>query len=883
MSATPRPPRWAAWLLARALPPGSFGHSVRRDLEAEFEQACATGSAAAARRWYAWEAVKLAARFTWEAIRPGRGPGGGGGMEHPVRNVRLALRRLGRSPGFTVVAALTMALGIGANVAIFSVVDAVLLDPLPYRDADALVAVYEWRVEADNRTNVVNPGNWRAWRDRSEGFASMTAVSMLQPVTVRHGAEARETVVQYADPVFFDVLGMEAALGRTFVSSTGGAEGFEVVLADDHWRERFGADPDVLGRSLDINGSPAVVVGVLPPEYVVFGEGTEMWVSLDLTRGDQTNSGRWLFVVGRRADGVTFEGAAAELRTIMSALRDEYPDFNDGWDVNPVPLKQSVVGDVSQALWILLGAVGVLLLIACANVANLFLVRATERQREMAVRTSLGASGRALAALLLTESFLVAAMGAALGVGLAYVGTGLLAHRMPDAFAMPRVEAAGVDATVLGFALGLSALTGLLFGLVPALQAARTSPAATLNAEGRGPSRRTGLLRNGLVVGEVALSVVLLAGAALFGRSLVTLLNVDPGIEPDQVVAARVNLSGPTYGADGERARIFDRLLTRLEERPGVASAGGITFLPMDGMGAATGLWPGDRPPPPADSRTAADIRNVAGDYFGTMGITLLDGRVFDARDGADGPRTVVVSRALAERFWPDERAVGKPLVIDWVDHEPWEIVGVVEDVHLQGLDAQPGGVVYHHYPKAPFFSWLHIVVRAGATGEATGTALREELDAVAAGAPLGTVRSMSDVVRRSAARPRMTTFLMLVFAGMATLLAAVGLYGVLSYAVSQRVREIGVRIAIGARPRDVLALVVRQGTGLVAVGLVLGLGTALLGGGVVSALLFGIEPRDPLALAGAAGLLFAVALVACVLPAWQASRVPPSEALRAE
>lgn len=875
------PPAWAVRLLRRTLPDGGWGRTVLADLEQEFREMAQARGTGAARRWYVREAVKLAARYAWKDVRP---TGGGGGMTETIRrNVRLALRRLRRAPGFALVAVLTMALGIGATVAIFSVVRTVLLDPLPYEDAEELVVIWEWNTVRDNRENVANPGNFRVWRDRTRAFEAMSAVSLAQPTTLTVAGDAGEAVTQYAHPDFFSVLGLAPALGRAFPDDPAEMEGNEALLSARYWRERFGGDPGVVGRGVQVNGQPVTVVGVLPPDYVFQGEGTDVWVGTDVTRGDQTNSGRWLIPVGRLAEGATLEGARAELETVAASLREEFPEFNAGWSVNPVPLKESVVGDVRGGLWILLGAVGLLLLIACANVAALFLVRATERQREMAVRTSLGASGRTLAGQLLTESLVVAGAGAAVGVGLAHVGTRVLATRVPDAFALPRVEGAGVDGGVLLFAAGLTVLTGLLFGLAPALQAGNASPGATLGAEARGSSRRTGVLRNGLVVAEVALSVLLLSGAALFGRSLSTLLAVDPGIDPEHVLVARVNLAGEAY-ADGEsRAAFFREAVRRLEEDPAVEAAGGNTFLPLEGWGAATSYWPGDRPPPPDEAKAAADIRNVVGDYFDAMGIRLLQGRTFDGRDGAEAPRRVVVNRTLARTHWPGESAVGKPLVVNWDAPEPWEIVGVVEDVRLSGLDQGPRAVVYVPYDQAQWFPFVHLAVRGRGETGSLDALLRETVGGMDRGVPVGEVREMGAVVAGSVARSRLTAVLMGVFAALATLLAVVGLYGVLAYTVSRRAREMGVRAALGARPGAIRGMVVRQGLGLVGLGVALGLGAALLGGRVLEGLLFQVEPDDPGALAAAAALLLAVGVAACLAPAWKASRVDPARALRAE
>jgi putative ABC transport system permease protein len=802
-------------------------------------------------------------------------------MDRFKHNVSVALRQVRRAPGFMATAIATIALGIGANVAIFSVVSAVLLDPLPYEDPDELVAIWEWNVPRDRQKNVANPGNFAAWRDRSDAFGAMTAVSLSQPVTVTAAGEPDEALVQYAAPDFFALLGLDAALGRGFNRDLSAVEATEVLLSDGYWRERFGAAPDAVGRSLLINGQPAVVVGVLPPAYVVFGEGTDLWASVQIDRGDQTNTGRWLMVVGRLSPEATVHAAREEMRAIAAGLEEAFPEFNAGWSVNLVPLDEEVVGDVSALLWVLLGAVGLLLVIACANVANLYLVRATARQREMAVRRSLGASGGTLAGQLLTESLLVAGAGASIGVAGATFAIRWFATRMPGAFELPRIEGVGLDTRVLVFAGAVTVGTALVFGLLPSLRASRTSPSETLGAEARGPSRGTGAVRDALVVGEVGLSVMLLAGAALFARSFMALASVDDGIEAEQVLVGRVNLAGSAYTENSRRAAFFEELLGRIASRPDVVAAGGVTFLPMDGTGAATSYWVTDRPVPDPADRPAADIRNVAGDYFEAMGIELLQGRSFDERDHADAPQTVVVSRALATVHWPDESPVGKQIIVNWVDEEPWEVVGVVEDVRLMGPAADVREVIYMHYPKATFFPWLHLTVRARGGPAALATLVREELAVMDPTLPFGSVRLMDDIVERAVARPRLTGVLMGVFAAMATLLAAVGLYGVLAYSVSQRVREIGVRVALGAEPGGVVRLVAAQGSRLVAVGLVFGLLGALVGSRFVEALLYQVQPSDPLSLAGAALVLVAVALLASVVPAWKAARVAPAEALR--
>jgi predicted permease len=541
------------------------------------------------------------------------------------------------------------------------------------------------------------------------------------------------------------------------------------------------------------------------------------------------------------------------------------------------------VGEAGPALWILFGAVGLLLLIACVNVANLFLASATGRQREMAVRTSMGASGGRLTGQLLMESLVVAVLGGAAGVVMAWLGTGLLTRAVPDAFSLPRIENAGVDLSVLFFATGLTVVTGLLFGLVPALHAGRVAPAATLNTEERGPGRGTGRLRNGLVVLEMALSVVLLVGAGLLARSFVSLTSVDPGLEPGGVVTAHVTLTGPAYEEDDAAARFFTEYGNRLARTPGVEEAAGITFLPMAGLGSATSFRAMDRPAPPPENWPVADIRNVIGDYFRAMGIRLQAGRVFRERDREDAPPVAVVNEALARDLWPEEDAVGERIGIRWDGLEEVEIIGVVEDVLLKGFDSEPRPTVYLHYPQKPYFSSLNMVVRSSLPEARVLQAMKRELHELDPALALSHGRTMASIVSKSVARPRLTATLMGLFALLAAALAAVGLYGVLAYAVSRRVREIGLRIAIGAGPGEVVGLVLRQGLLLSGAGLLLGLGAALAGGRVLESLLFGIPPADPLSLGAAAIFVLIVALLATGLPAWRAVRVAPMEALRAE
>ena len=864
-------PGWADRLLARALPTGVVGASIRGDLAQEYTQ---MGRGPARGLWLVWEVTKLVTHYG------ARGAGGGVGMGN---SLKFAVRRMRRDPGFAALAVLTIALGVGSTVGLFSLVETVLLEPLPYDEPTELVALFEGFPNRDISRNVANPGNVAAWSE-ADGLSGVGSIVLPQPRILSGAGEPREVMSSIVTPDFLPVLGLDVALGRRFSSNAEGALSgdTELVLTHRGWQELFGGDADIIGTSVEINGGAATVIGVLPPVHVPFAEGSMALLMIPLERmGDQTNSGRFLNVIGRLAPGADLERLRAELGGVQVGLREAHPDFNAGWEVEVEPLRGVLLGDVRAPLWILLSAVALLLVVACVNVANLTLARATDRQAEMAVRSSLGASGGVLARQLLVESLVLAAVGGSLGIALAVLATRSLTGPLLQAFTIPRLGEVSLDGTVVLFSIALIAATGLLFGLAPALTTARQRPGATLGAEGRGASRGTGRVRAALVMAEVALSVVLLTSAGLLVRSWVSLGRVDAGFEASQLVTGRVNLAGARYQVAGADQQFFEELVPRMAAMPGVEAAGGVAFLPLDGLGSATSYYPADRAVPPRDEWRVADVRPIVGDYFGAMGISLFSGRSFDVQDQADGPRAVVVSQSLADRAWPGEDPIGKPLAINWADLEPWTVVGVVEDVLHTGLDASPREMVYLSYRQAPYFRFMTLTVRArGSTTEALD-GLKQAVAAVDPGVPVTRIQTMDERVRASTARPRMIAFLITVFAGAAALLTAVGLYGVVSYTVARRVREIGVRMALGARREDVLRLVSWQGMRLVLAGGLVGLAGAALVTRFLETVLFQTSNLDPAAFVGAGALFVLVGLTACVIPTLRAIRIEPSQALR--
>jgi putative ABC transport system permease protein len=802
-------------------------------------------------------------------------------------DLSYGLRMLRKSPGFTLVAVLLLALGIGATTAIFSVVNGVLLKPLPFEDPASLVMVWEHAYKRDRERNVVGPYNFLRWRERAKSFTSMSAFVAWAANLAEDEGEPERIGIGYVSDDLFSTLGVSAARGRVFTPEDGipGQENV-VVLGDGLWKRRFGADPDVLGKTVRVDGREMTIVGVLPPgiefSSAQAGGSVQIWNPIAFTDEHREARGRYMTVMARLAPGVSLEQAQDEMKRIAADLEKENVDFNAGWSANVFPMKPELVRDVRSSILVLFAAVGAVLLIACANVGNLLLSRAVSRERELSVRAAMGAGRIRILRQLLIESLLLAAIGGALGLGLAEVFRRALLAALPAE--IPAFVSIGLDARVLAFTLAMSIATSLLFGLLPALQVSRLDLVEPLKEGARGgasaPRRR---LKNALVAVEIALAVVLLVATGLLVRSFRSLLQVNPGFRPAGLTAVQINLAGPRYEEEVAQIAFFDRALANVRELPAVEKVGAISWLPLgSGMGSATSYRVPDKPDPPPGEERVADVRMVAGDLFHAMGVPVLEGRVFDERDRSDSRTVVIVNETLARTVWPGESPIGKIVEMEWGDVLLAEVVGMVGDVRLTRLDAAPRAALY--WPQSQLSNNFMSVIARGKNGRPpTASELRAAISTVDPELPLTSIQEMEDVVSRSLGRPRLTLALMSLFGGAALLLAAIGLYGVIAFGVNQRVREIGLRMALGASARDVSGLVLKEGLKLAIAGVVIGVAGALFLGRFLESLLYEVEPRDPMTLAVIAVLLVGVALAASYFPARRASRIDPFRALRTE
>ena len=799
------------------------------------------------------------------------------------RDLRHGARLLARTPGFTLVAVAALAIGIGANTAIFSVVNALLLKELPYQDAERLAVIWEHNIPRDRKNNVVSPGNFLHWREMQQTFDDLAAVSMTFRATLTGGGDPEDVPIQLVSAGFFPLLGVAPAVGRPFSTDEDRRDSRVVVISDRLWKRRFNASPDILERPIKINGSPVTVTGVMPPGFSYLDKTVDFWLPIGFTAEQRRPGGRWMSVLGRVKQGVSFERAQDDMTRVHAELARLFPEFNTGWTASVVRLRDQLTGEIRPALFVLLGAVAFVLLIACANVANLLLARATSRQRELAVRAALGAGRKRLVRQLLAESLLLSGIGGAAGLAIAWWGVWFLRSAAAGSLPIQRLETVAIDARVLAFTIAASLASALIFGLIPALTASSGALAAALKEGGRtGSMGRGNRTRRAFVIVEVALALVLLAGAGLLIRSFVTLVNVDAGFDPARTVTMTVRLPGSRYAESAHRTQFFQRLFSRIDALPGVDAAGATSFLPLAGPGAATSYYVLGEEKPPAGHEPVADVRVVAHDYFEAMGVPLLRGRLFDENDKADWGNRVVISEALARRHWPGEDPIGKRIHVNWNDERDDEVIGVVGDVRQATLDAEGRATTYWPYGRFAY-PGMTIAVRANAdtTGiEKTVAAIVREQDPDLA---ISDVRTMSEVVSESVAQRRWTLQLIAVFAGAALMLAAVGIYGVIAYTVTQRTQEIGIRMALGAQHGHVLRMVVGEAMLLAGSGVLLGIVGALLLTRLMADLLFQVRPGDPVTLAAVAAVLGLVALAASYVPGRRATRVDPAIALRAE
>jgi predicted permease len=808
------------------------------------------------------------------------------------QDLRYAARVLLKSPGFTVVAVLAVALGIGANSAIFSVVNAVLLKPLAYKDPGQLILINHNYKKIDLKASVSAPG-YIYYRDNAKSFSDVSAFTGLNVNMTGEGEPERLQGMSVTSNLF-QTLGAQAAKGRTFLGEEN-QEGHEkvVVLSDAFWHRRFGG-VDVLGKNITLNGEPYTVVGIMPPD---FGFGREflppapdLWAPITFTpqQLDPNNNltSEYLGVVARMKPGVGAGQAQAELNSIADDLRRQYmPGMDESnWGLLATSFNEFVVGQIRTALWILLGAVGFVLLIACANVANLLLARAAARQKEIAVRTALGASRWRIVRQLLTESVLLSLTGGAMGLLLAMWGVDLLLKLNDNR--LPRASEIGLDRNVLLFTFGVSLVTGIVFGLAPAFQTSRVNLHDTLKEGGRSGSAgvRRGV-RNSLVVVEITFAVVLLVGAGLLIRSFMRLQQVSPGFEPRGVLAMMVSLPANKYADPVQRAAFERQMLEQVRALPGVKSAATITTLPMSGFNQSGSFGIEGKPTPRGQDSPHGDRWMASDDYFKTMGVPLVRGRFFDAHDTIDAPWVAIIDDAMARKYWPGEDPIGKRIAFEGTPQQPhWrEVVGIVGHVKNQGLEGESRAQYYIPYAQNSGSPNLFVVVRTEGDPVSLAPSVRGAIAGVDRDLPVYRVATMERMVADSLAQRRFSMFLLGVFAFIALVLAVVGLYGVMSYGVAQRTHEIGLRMALGAQAGDILKMVVGQGLVLVAVGLAAGLLGALALTRAMSSLLYGVSSTDPLTYAGIALLLATVALIASYIPARRATKVDPMVALRYE
>jgi predicted permease len=806
-------------------------------------------------------------------------------METLLQDIRFGFRMLGKNGAFTFVALVTLALGIGANAAIFTVVNAIVFRPLPYSAPQELVGVWTKDLKRPGSQHPASMPNFRDWQQQSQLLSGLAAYAFNRfHVSGNEGPD--ETRGVFTTTNFFEVMGVRPVLGRALQPAD--EREHVVVIGDVLWRRRFNADQNILGKTINLNAETFTIVGVMPASFRFPTPDIELWSSLapiytvgSKTTGDWINS-RTLNgyrVVGRLKEGVLEEQAQAEMNTIADRLAKDYPDSNAGTGVVLVPLRTQMVGDYQKPLVILLVAVAFILLIACANVANLMMARTAARDREIAIRRAMGAGQLRLIRQMLTESVLLSALGGVIGLLLATWGVQLLLGLAPKD--IPRLEGVSVDRWALLFTFLITVATGVLFGLAPAWHARRLSLNESLREGGRGIAglARVKRLRSLLVMSEIALAVVLLIGAGLMLKSFQRLTDVDPGFNPDNLLTMAVGLQFVRYQDPGKQVAFFEQALQRVRSLPGVVAAGACTSLPPSYIQQSTGFTIEGRPAEPGTQPPSAIYMPATPGYLEALGMPLISGRTISDADTGQAPGVVVINQTLATRFFPNEYAVGHRMTISGVVRT---IVGIVGDAKYQGLGVEAGPQTYVPHAQSPF-PGMRIIVRTTVDPASLVSAVRTQIQSIDSGEGPTRFAPMTQLLSDSVAQPRFNTFLIGLFAVLAFMLSAIGIYGVVNYDVTQRTGEIGVRIALGAQSHDVLRLILRQGLLLTLGGLVAGIGGAILLTRFLTGLLFEVKPNDPFTYAVVASLLAMVAIAACLIPARRATKVDPLVALRYE
>ena len=809
-------------------------------------------------------------------------------METILQDIHYGFRMLIRRPAFTSVAVVTLALGIGANTAIFSVVNAVLMRKLPYPDPERLVALWETSTQPGQEANLRNEvamGNFLDWRTQVSAFEGIAALN-YSSVNLTGLDEPERIQGAVITTNLLSVLGVQPVAGRSFLAEEEKPDSARtVIVSHGLWQRLFGSDPDIIGKTITLNGNPVSIVGIMPAGFDLefpITRQVDMWLPMRIAASNTDRQSHYLYVVGRLKQGVSLEQAQAGMDVLAGQLQEQFPNTNSGRGANVIAFHEQLVGNVQPYLRLLFAAVGFVLLIACANVASLLLARVSGRHKEVAIRMAIGASRWRVVRQLLTESIVLSSLGGLAGLLLAFWAIDVLVALLPPE--VPRLGGVGLRIPVFAWTLGISILTGMLFGLAPALGASKPDLTESLKESSRGIAGSSrSRLRNLLVVSEIALALVLLIGAGLMIRSFARLQRVNPGFDSENLLTMNISLPRQKYRENSQILTFFDRLFEGIRSLPDIESVAGIDPLPLGGSDGTTGFVVQGAAPLAVGDRPEVGQRIITQDYFDAMRIPLLQGRAFAATDNQAAPRVVIINEALARRFWPDEKAIGKRLGFGSKEPKIWhEVVGIVGNVKHRRLDAYPKPELYFPYSQYPG-SFMTLVVRTNIDPTKATAAIRNQVLALDPDQPVFDIKTMTERISKSVAVSRFIVLMLGLFASLSTLLAAVGIYGLIAYTVSQRTHEIGVRMALGAARTDIVKLVLRNGLKLVAAGVGIGVAGAIALTRLMESLLFEVSPTDTLTFIVISSMLAGVALAACLVPARRAAKVDPMVALRYE